>query len=194
MGHPQEYVAKLRSMVARHVSGPHRFVCLTDDPTRHPGIECQQLPSREKDGLSGWWAKCYYFSPGRFEDRVLALDLDTLITGPLDALVEHKGIIHLARWGWAKNDYGSGVMVFDAGEHEKVWKRYTAAVPHRFRGDQDWITWLGGWDALPDGLCVSYRYHCKDGVPPGASVVCFHGEKDKPHLMPDEHWTRKYWQ
>lgn len=156
-------------------------------------VECQQLPSRAKDGLVGWWAKCFLFTPNRFDGRIVYFDLDTLIVGPLDALVATKGIIHLARWGWAKNDYGSGVMVWDTGEHSEIWSRYTPQVPHDFRGDQDYFTSLSGWPALPDALCVSYRYHCKEGVPPGASVVCFHGPNDKPHLMPEGHWTREHW-
>lgn len=188
-----EYVRKLKAAVHRNMTAAHRFVCLTDDPRRHPGIECQMLPSREKDGLSGWWAKCYLFSPDRFEGRVLYLDLDSLITGPLDALTQTKGIIHLIEWGWARNCYGSGVMLWDAGEHREIWDRYTPEVPHCFEGDQMWLHKLGGWDALPKPptLC-SYRYHCKQGVPEGCVVASMHGP-DKPHLLPEDHWTRRYW-
>lgn len=176
MGCGEEYVAKLRSMVARHLKQAHRFVCLRLDI-----------------GLQGWWNKVALFRPGQFEGRVLYLDLDTVITGPLDELVERKGIIHLAKWGWAKNDYGSGVMVWDAGEHEEVWTRFAPDVPQRFRGDQDWLTSLGGWRALPDSV-RSFRYHCKEGPPPGCAVVAFHGANDKPHLLPAGHWALDYWQ
>lgn len=187
-----EYVRKLKAAVHRNVACEHRFVCLTDDPKRHPGVDCQMLPSRERDGLSGWFAKVYCFTPHRFEGRVVFLDLDVLVTGSLDELAAHKGITHLGQWGWAKNDYGSAVMVWDAGEHPEVWAKYNVNVPHRFRGDQDYLTQLGGWEALPEGMTRSYRYHCKDGVPGGCIVCCFHGP-DKPHLLADDHWTRRYW-
>lgn len=187
----RDYVRKLRDAAARNLSKPHRFVCLTDDPTRHPGIECQTIPRRVKDGLVGWWTKLYLFTADRFPGRVLYLDLDSLVTGPLDELVEHKGIIHLAQWGWRTPSYGSGVMVWDAGEHADAWKRYTPQVPFSFRGDQDWLTHLGGWEALPDGVTRSYRYHCKEGVPDGCAVVCMHGP-DKPHAI-ETGWVPEMW-
>lgn len=187
-----EYVSKLRASVARYLAAPHRFVCLTDDPTRHPGVECQALPRRQKDGLVGWWAKLYLFTRDRFEGRVLYLDLDTIVVGALDALADAKGIVHLKDWGWTKNDYCSAIMAWDAGEHSEIWERYTPQVPFDYRGDQDWITALGGWPALPKGLAVSYRYESKGGPPAGAAVVQCHG-KPKPHEMPPEHWAHQHW-
>ena len=71
-------------------------------------------------------------------------------------------------------------MVWDAGEHEEIYEAYTAGVPLQFRGDQDWITHLGGWDALPAHLCRSYRYVSKAGPQPGCVHVSFHG-LPKPH-------------
>lgn len=202
LGRGAEYVAKLRAMVARNLSAPHTFICLSDDYRRH----APRHDSRERDfihelpepgfgipGLVGWWAKLYLFSPMRFapRTRVLFLDLDTVIVGSLDALVESKGILHLADWGWTKNDYGSGVMVWDAGEHEEIWTRYTPDVPQRFRGDQDWMTYLGGWPALPKGLCVSYRYVSKQAPPAGARAVCMHGTP-KPHEILTG-WVPELW-
>lgn len=189
--HGRRYVSTLRSMVRRNTQQAHRFVCLTDEPGRHPGVECQLLPSREKDGLSGWWAKIFCFTPDRFEGRVVFLDLDVVITGSLDELAAHKGITHLGQWGWAKNDYGSAVMVWDGGEHSEIWSQYNSNVPHRFKGDQDWLTHLGGWDALPEGMTRSYRYHCKDGPPAGCAVCAMHGP-DKPHLI-ESGWVPQAW-
>lgn len=197
-----EYVAKLKSMVARHLTTPHNFVCLTDDPTRHPDLSYDEyygLPvpnsSWAKDdfahGLTGWWAKIYLFSPGRFTGRVLFLDLDTVIVGSLEKLAQSKGIIHLKDWGWTKNDYGSGAMVWDAGEHSEIWTQYNANVPHRFRGDQDYLTALGGWPALPKGLAVSYRYVSKIAPPDGAVAVCFHGTPRCHEVTTG--WVPDYW-
>lgn len=174
LGRGEEYVSKLRAMVARNLRQPHRFECL------RPNIG------------QGWWNKVALFEPARFKGRVLYLDLDCVITGPLDDLVERKGIIHLRDWGWTKNDYGSGVMVWDAGEHGEVWTRFSSDVPKRFRGDQDYMTALGGWDALPSPpMLSSYRYHCKDGVPEGCAVVSFHGAP-KPHEVTSG-WVPERW-
>lgn len=180
LGRGAEYVDKLKAMVQRHLSLPHAFVCLQPDV-----------------GLAGWWNKIELFRPGRFSGRVVYLDLDTVIVGSIDKLAASKGILHLADWGWTKNDYGSGVMVWDAGEHDWIFKLFKPDVPRRFRGDQDWMTHLrdvgaDSWPALPKGLCVSYRYVSRPAPPAGASVVCFHG-KPKPHELAGgwvpHHWT-----
>lgn len=173
LGRGNEYVEKLRAMVSRNLTQPHRFECLTESDK------------------PGWWAKVDLFEPGRFDGRVLYLDLDTVIVGPLDALAASKGILHLADWGWKKNDYGSGVMVWDAGEHTEIFTEYNGQVPHCFRGDQDWMTHLGGWPALPKGLNVSYRYHAKVAPPSGAVTVSMHGSP-KPHEIVDG-WVPGAW-
>jgi hypothetical protein len=174
LGRGEEYVAKLRAGVARHLAQPHEFVCL-----------------RESNKPS-WWAKIDLFEPGRFEGRVLYLDLDTVIVGALDALVQRKGLLHLQDWGWRTPTYGSGVMVWDAGEHAEAFTQYTPMVPHAFRGDQDWLTHLGGWDALPaPPVNCSYRYHARKGVPEGAVTVSFHG-RPKPHEIVDG-WVPQAW-
>lgn len=193
LGRGAEYVAKLKAMVARHLSVPHSFCCLTDDPKRHPELsadELQDLSPAARD--TGWWAKVHLFAPGRFSGRVVFLDLDTVVVGLLDALAQSKGIVHLDHWGWDRKVYGSAVMVWDAGEHAEIFERFTSELPARLRGDQDWMTELGGWDVLPQGLCCSYRYHAVDGPPRGASVICFHG-KPKPHDLPPDHWALKHW-
>lgn len=193
-GQGARYVRNLRAAVARHLAAPHRFVCLTDRPAAHPDVQTSALAP----GLAGWWNKLELFRPGRFEGRVLYLDLDSFVIGPLDALAARKGIIHLGMWGWKQNDYGSGCMVWDAGEHAEAWLRLNeppAPAPQRFRGDQDWLTALGGWEALPFPLVCSFKYHCKDGPPAGAAVVCCHGPR-KPHLdlgERDEAWARPAW-
>lgn len=186
-GRGDEYVEKLWLMVGRHLRQPFRFVVLTDEPLRHGDCESIQL----SDPPRNWWAKAELFRPGRFEGRVLYLDLDSVIVDSLDELVQHKGIIHLDQWGWKQKVYGSGCMVWDAGEHTDIWSRFDESVMLRFRGDQDWMTHLGGWDALPFPLVCSAKYHCKSGPPKGASVVCFHGPV-KPH-NDRRPWVREAW-
>lgn len=194
-GRGVEYVRKLRAGVERHLSAPHVFRLFTDGLQRHwptlqaHGIEIVELPARRQ----GWWAKVALFRPDAFVegDRVLYLDLDTIVVGPLEPLAAAKGILHLGRWGWKQNDYGSGVMVWDHGEHAEIYSEFNPRVPRQYRGDQDWMTKLGGWPALPDALCRSYRYHAKAGPPEGASVVCFHGTP-RPHEV-REGWVPQAW-
>jgi hypothetical protein len=178
LGRGSVYVRALESMVSANLRQPHRFVCFTDDRTRHPDIDTVQLTP----GRTGWWNKLELFRPGALSGRILFLDLDTVVVGSLDALAASPGIIHLQDWGWKKPTYGSGVMVWDAGEHADAW---ICADPRRFaayHGDQDWLTELGGWGRFPPHLARSWRYHCREAVPRDCSVVCFHGEP-KPHQL-----------
>jgi len=173
LGRGDQYVNTLHAMVRRNLSREFDFVCLKDE------------------GDAGWWAKIELFRPGRFSGRVLYTDLDSVIVGSLEELADTKGIIDLNDWGWKTHTLSSAVMVWDAGEHAEIFTRYTATVPKRFRGDQDWITHLGGWQALPSHLCRSYRYDCVD-VPPSDCVhVSMHG-RPKPHEIRDG-WVPSAW-
>lgn len=169
-----EYVAKLQAMVQRNLREPHQFVCIDN-----------------ADGLTGWWTKIALFEPGRFKGRVLYSDLDAVITGPLDALANTTGIIDLTDWGWTTPTLCSSVMVWDAGQHSEIFAEYSPRVPLEYEGDQDWMTALGGWAALPAHLCRSYRYHCTAGPPAGCVHASFHGSP-KPHEIRTG-WVPKAW-
>lgn len=172
-GRGQQYVDTMRSMVARNLAAPHNFVCLTDEGE-----------------WSGWWSKIGLFEPGRFTGRVMYLDLDSVIVGSLDRLAKTRGIIDLADWGWPTHTLCSSTMVWDAGEHDDIFTKFTDDVPQKFRGDQDWITAVGGWPILPPYICRSYRYVSVKGPPPFASVIQFHG-RPKPHEVGG--WVSKAW-
>lgn len=189
LGRGAEYVAKLASMVARHLSVPHRFICVTDRWERHPGIECQDLGPVSQEESKGCWAKLRIFQPGRFDGRCVYLDVDSVIVGPLEPLAAHKGAVYLEDWGWAKHCLAGGMLVWDAGEHEELCY-HTAEIRRRFN-DQEWMTVVGGWSRLPPLLCRSYRYHCKAGPPAGACLVAFHG-RPKPHEF-TEGWVKEGW-
>lgn len=150
LGQGQRYVDTLRAMVSRHLQRKHDFVCLED-----------------VGKYSGWWAKIELFRPGRFSGRVLYLDLDSVVVGDLTPIVDAKGIINLLDWGWQTPTLCSSVMCWDAGEHKSIFELFDVSVPQAFRGDQDWMTHLGGWKALPKGPCVSYRYESSLAPPAG---------------------------
>jgi hypothetical protein len=173
LGRGEEYVEKLRAGVGRWLQLSHEFVCV-----------------RPEGELQGWWNKIELFRPGRFTGRVLYLDLDSVIVGQLDELAISPGIVYLKDWGWKKHVYGSGTMVWDAGDHEDIFRRFSPMVSEWFAGDQDWMTHLGGWAPLPAHLCRSYRYHCKDRPPADCSVVAFHGQP-KPHEVGG--WVAEAW-
>lgn len=201
--YPIEYVHKLQNAVARNLSKDHRFVCIAEKDI--PGVETITHMCR----WPGWWNKLNIFA---LSGPVLWLDLDVVITGPLDPLCHTDRQIRVAR-NWAQSGHGgcqSSVMFWNGDLHDLITKRFHVArhaTPERFPwpplnrdstlwGDQEYLTSLRdlGWlkvDYFDDALVKSYKYHCRDRVPQGCSVVCFHGKPD-PHEVSDE-WVKTAW-
>ena len=148
--YPMEYVTNLRRMVKRHLDRPHRFVCLTDrrwSPSKY--VETIRIPWPRH--LFGWWSKIELFKPGRFSGRVLYLDLDTLVVGPLGdvvdypspfALLSHSGTFTGAYRGKTRRlvpRFNSSVMVLDAGVNDALFTKWHRGIADDLHGDQDWI-------------------------------------------------------
>lgn len=172
------WVARLRDGVARHMPIAHRFVCLSD-----VDVPCDRIPLVH--GWPGWWSKVEAF---RLEGPVLFLDLDTAIVGDLSdiALQADAWEFTLLRDFYRLGDgLGSGVMGWNV-DTTPLYEAF-AARPSFWqtkigsRGDQGFIeenVLLDGvarWQDRCDGQIVSYKIHCRSGIPPDARVVCLHG-------------------
>ena len=69
-----EYVNNLYAMVERHLTVPHRFVCLTDDTAGvNPKVECKELLD---SNLEGWWNKLSMFKEEIHDLKGTVLFLD----------------------------------------------------------------------------------------------------------------------
>jgi hypothetical protein len=170
------------------------FTCFTDDAAGlDEGIEVRPLPA----DLPGWWSKLALFKPGLFPegDRVIFFDLDTVITGRIDALCDYDGPFAILRDAFRPDGLQSAVMAWRAGECSEIWETYQAAgCPQDIPGgDQSWIerTQMGAvrlQDAFPD-MFVSYKQLA--GIPVKESVVFFHGEP-RPHQVLTG-WVPQVW-
>lgn len=185
------YVNRLHCMVSKHLTVPHRFVCLTDDDD---GVECETLPIPR--GLMGWWGKIALFRPDVLTGQVLFLDLDTLIINNIDFLSEFSNEFAILRDFYRPEGYGSGMMIWNK-PHEYIWKDWVmAGCPNHPLGDQGWMEhMLPDAERLQDlfpGKIVSYKEHCEPCPPDGAAIVCFHGDP-KPHDFGEDHWVSKAW-
>src|SRR5258706_252493 len=195
-----EWVRKLHDGVARNLSRPHAFACLSDIE-----VPCKRIPL--KHDWPGWWSKIEVFRPGIICGPTLYLDLDTAITGPID------GITSLAADFAMLNNFsnpgmvGSGVMWF-SGENipHKVYHKFAkqpdAYIAHHIRnangsylGDQAFI-----YDALDRNVpfltddypgIKSYKHHCRAGLPKGTSIVCFPGSPKPSEVK--EPWMLEAW-
>lgn len=190
-----EYVERLRDMVCRNLAAdtPGQFECITDQPEEWPGIV-----NRPSEGLGGWWDKMALFKPGAWPDgeRIWYFDLDTLITGPLDEIIKYDGPFAALADFLRPGELQSAVMTWRAGECDDIWRRWLAEdQPRMAGGDQSFI-----WRCKPQFIRLqakfphrfqSYKLKCRYGIPPGTSVVCFHGEP-RPHQV-NEGWVTAVW-
>jgi hypothetical protein len=177
-----EYVVRLAAMVQRWMDRPYTFVCLTDRPRLLPaGLTTILVPSSA--GLYGWWAKRHLFTPhATLAGRVLYLDLDTLVVGPLGPILDFPAPFALVpdgAPGWKpKNDhravvkrFNSSCMVWNAGEMDHLFADWTPDDAARLWGDQDLIG-----ERCPEAATLPAEWFPRlsdalDGPPAGARVI-----------------------
>lgn len=193
----------LRSAVYEHAPEA-RFRCLTDFPWWRV-IKDEHVPL-EHD-WPGWWSKIELFRPGLFDpdERIIYLDLDTVVCGSLDPLLEYDGppacLIDLNRPD-LRERIGSGVMTWRAGELTEIYASFSLIDPEATmrtywaRMDHYLVRWFRNLariqEFVPESYVVSYKKHCrnrKNGeavVPAGASLICFHGVPHPRDLASDD--------
>lgn len=203
LGRGEEYVSKLRNMVARNLTVPYEFVCLTDLPRK------------------GWWSKLELFKPGRFTGPVLYLDLDIIITANIDHLVTLAATDKTRLW--MRDDFSysiiqpkkdmdpetrrflggpgccnSSVMLWQGGSQDFAWHCWTNDAERYMRemhGDQNVLTrmlWPEYIGLLPNESIQSYKYGIRMRGEKPAPIVVTHGNP-KPHELRED-WVKACWQ
>lgn len=206
-----ECVNVLARMIQRNLTLPHDFVCLTDQPAVgfDSNIKLATL-DRGLIPLGNAYPKIAVFKEepqGVSGDRILFLDLDTVIVGSLDALASRpEPIVMLPEFIRSPRHcyYNTSAMLLDRGVCPRVWnlfdrKTSPAAVQKtgKVGSDQVWISELFGSDCpvWDKGEIVSFKYQCQKGVPPDARICSFHG-RFKPWdtaVQRDHPWIVDYW-
>lgn len=192
-----EYVNILYDMVRRNLSAETegRFICFTDDPHGlDAGIKTKELPL----GLVGWWNKLALFAPDMFPagERVIYLDLDTVITSGLDDIIKYEGDFAILRDFYRPNGWQSSFMAWRAGFGYHIWEEFNKqGRPNIDGGDQIFIErtvqYADIWQDMFPGSFVSYKVHAKYQIPKTASVVIFHGHP-RPHEVTTG-WVPEIW-
>jgi len=218
-----EHVNRLYRGVQRHLSPPHRFVCITDDPEGiDPEVEVVPL----WDDLR-WMGGCYTrlraFAPDMAEvlgPRFVWVDLDCVVVGNLDHIMARPEPFVIWRNGVSSAPYCGSMVMMDAGARAQVWETFdpetSPEAASRFVGtDQAWIAHCLGPDeavwtnregvysradtpkasAMP-GL-TRRRYGCDPGtLPKDARIVFWHGPFDPsmPEVQDEYPWVRDHWQ
>jgi len=200
-------VGILKRQVDRHLSEPHIFICITEHEIE--GI----TTLKPKNMLPGWWIKVRLFSGEISHPRNLWLDLDSTITGSLDDLITPLGEgIHVrTAWNWAVNGHGScqSSVMFWQGDSGRIINdlfdpkdAHWPPVRNKYWdngqlkwGDQEWATYLRDTGKIKVEYfepwhVISFKYHCKEGLPPESRVQCWHGKPDPADRM-DIDWVRE---
>ena len=110
-----DYVNKLFNGVSRNTTLKFRFFCLTDEATDlNPSIQILAL----EEGWTGWWGKSTLFSLPDQEGRMFYIDLDVVITGNIDEILNYRGAFAILRTDEIaceklnKNGYNSSIMAW----------------------------------------------------------------------------------
>ncbi len=207
-----EYVNRLRSMVRRHLTRPHRFVCLTDDRTGiEPDIEAFDIPQvgfADFDQRLPWtfghgWLKLTSFKRELYDLRgtTLFIDLDVVIVGSIDEFFEPPGeFVVIKEWDKRDGTGNTSVYRYTIGAHADALE-YLAANKDKalseVRNEQEFITgYLGRQGKVsywPDSWCRSFKRHCvRPGIlcwfqpprlPEGAKIIAFHGKPNPPEAI-----------
>lgn len=215
-----EYVNNLFEGIKKNTTTEFRFHCFTDNSIGIlDGVIIHALPYRD---IEIWWNKLYLFSDEiRIPkgEKIFYVDLDTLITNNIDELLQVNvdKIVMLRDFlvGLAKScsNIASGLMAWKHGDYAYVWEDFiknpdvaiASVHPH---GDQGWvekcISDYSIWQDLYPSKVVSFKVHCQSGLPPNASVVCYHGRPSIPESVTcnekiwkfdirPQPWVLNYW-
>jgi len=181
LGRGREYVDRLHAGVKQHLTVPFQFVEVTE----------ADLP----EGRTGWFNKLHLLE--MFDGDVLYLDLDIVLTGNIDHLVELAATDRSRIW--ARDDWSYPASQPIVGREATInssvmlwhgrWDMsgVTAAMIRDTHGDQGIITqlfWPDRIGLLPNASVKSYKYDVMRGAKP-EPIVVFHGQP-KPHQVHED--------
>ena len=199
-----EYVRRMRRMLQRHTTIPYSFTLFTDRPKLFSGFDARKL---EPASWKGCLPKIEAFNPANgFKGRVFVFDLDTVITSNIDDILQFDADFVVRAWygGLLKGVWqpDGDSLSFQAGQFvERIWQPLQDGPEEAesFTGGRErwWYRSILGrkeiamWQwHFPDRF-ISYRHHCRNGLPEKASVVSFHG-RPRIHEV-DKSWVKEHW-
>lgn len=216
-----EYVNRLYAGVKRNTTVNFKFWCFTDDAT---GIisEVNTVPLPYANQLDSWWNKLNLFSndlPFDKDSTIFYIDLDTLIVNNIDNIIstDTQNLVVLRDFyhGVVKSAtlVGSGLMMWKHGLYNHIWEKFMVdpekhVADAKTYGDQWWIEKQVSdpifWQDLYPEQVVSFKVHCRKGLPNNARVICYHGRPSIPESINDTNvvgkltiapqpWVLKHW-
>ena len=213
---PPHYVNILYNAVVENVSGPVRFVCLTDDYEGiRSEIECFPIPDLllEKTRYDvGAWPKLGVYSETLYDlnGRVLFIDLDTIINGNLDPFFEYEGefcaLLAWPNWKakWRIKRFeakpGTGVFAFNIGEQVQILNNFMSNKELAFsmyQNEQQFLhAHVRGLRFWPADWVISFKRHLRQGpvldrifkpiAPESKNLIVAFHGNPRPHCLVPE--------
>jgi hypothetical protein len=209
----RSYVAKIAAGVKRNLSLPHRFAIVTDDRSLASIAPVWMIPDEDRYllKLPGCLARLRMFDPkwqakhGINEgDRLVCIDLDAIVTGPLDPLFDRSDDFTILQGinTTNPNPMNGSIFMLRGGANAHVWSDFSFdAISklwfHAFPDDQGWfdhkIKDAGAWGPA-DGVYGFKKVHWPKGddLPANARLVAFPGWRD-PSKFEHLAWIREHW-
>jgi len=147
-------------MVRRYLSIPHRIAVVTDLPGDYDGIDVIAPPHDFEDARIPTWGehmpqclrRIAMFRPDAasiFGERFISMDLDCVISGPLDPLFDRSEDFVMYRGVTRQRPYNGSMLMMTAGVRPQVYERFTPEgaieAGQRYLGsDQAWISHVLG--------------------------------------------------
>lgn len=195
-----DYVRILRDAVARNLTIPYRFVCLSD-----VDVPCDRIPLRHD--WPGWWSKIELFREDVVKGPTFYLDLDTVIVSSINDIqfLDFNFAMLDVLENNRTNCCHSGLLWFKQPQthvYEKFLQdpqgfiKFHEENEHNwYHGDQafisDCFTQIPKIHYVLPGFVKSYKYHKLQDNPEG-SIICFGGEP-RPHQIKNS-WVERFWQ
>lgn len=222
-----QHVNVMHEMLLRHtasmVRAPVRVVCVTDDPG---GIECDTFPlwrdggnllNATKSSLPSCYRRLKLYDaatqrdmgiePG---DRVVSLDLDSVVCGDLRHILEKEGVF--VGWKLAgkfhEEVYNGSFQMFTAGTLQHIWSEFdpqTSPLQAHHAGflgsDQSWLSMHlvgkeGSTDiAFPEFASYPLHLRVSRTFTGKHRLVFFHG-RQKPwstDALHESPWIQRHW-
>src|SRR5262245_3806618 len=209
-------VYQLKRALDRNLSQRYRFLLITENyrPISEktlPGVERFNIPDIKLLSIPGCFARLRMFDPKwqeqlRIDDRLVCLDLDTIITRSVDSLFDRPENFVILAGANSVNPcpFNGSVMMLRPGYHEDVLTDWTfekaKSVPyHEFPDDQGWLaykipeaaTWQVG---SPSGIYAFKKpgWTTGDYLPNDAKIVVFPGRR-QPSRYTHLDWVDRHW-
>ena len=180
-----QHVNILRNQFAKHLTIPHRFVCITDDPT---GLDCESFPLWDDIEVPGHkshqdcFLRLKLFSAWAAEqwEQILVTDIDMMLRGNIDHMItddDFKIIGNDDRYfgGFWLHKTGTRQFLWDDFDAEQFsgWKEATDTV---IGSDQAWFNMrLGNEARYQEGTDFFMRRPDYEGPLPDMPLAVFMG-------------------